>query len=109
MPKTASGEVISTKEFFKRWKEGIKNVTKNPTPLEKVTIELRGTFINVLGILTCLVVLIIYRNEFVVVWFSYGLILIFLGSLITVGMKLIALRQQKKFLKKLNLGEMSND
>jgi len=109
MPRTKSGELISWGEFMKRWKEGIKNVAKNPTPIEKVSIELRGTFINLLGILTCLVVLIIYRNEFVVVWFSYGLILIFLGSLITVGIKFFALRQQKNFLKNINLGEILNE
>lgn len=102
MPKTKTGEIISWEEWFKRWGQGIKNVASNPTPLEKVTIEKRATFINLLGLIVCLVALIVFKDKFFVSWFAYGLILIFIGTLITTGLKYLGLKEQKKFLKELN-------
>lgn len=99
MPKDKEGNKITYSEFFKRWGEGIKNVAKNPTPLEKISIESRATFINLIGLITCLIVLIIYRDKFFVNWFAYGLMLIFIGNSITTGLKFIGLNEQKKFLK----------
>lgn len=101
MVKTKSGEVITMGEFFKRWGKGIKNVATNPSPLEKITIEYRATFINLTGLVTCLIALIIFRDKFFVSWFAYGLILIFVGTIITTALKYFGLREQKKFLKSL--------
>lgn len=108
MPKDKRGEIITWKEFFLRWGIGIKRVVVDPTPLEKVNIELRATFINLIGIIICLVVLLIYRNDFFVKWFAYGLILIFFSTLIITGLKFFGLREQKKILKSFENGERIN-
>jgi len=101
MPKDKTGKQITWGEFITRWGTGIKQVATNPTPLERLSIELRATFINLIGITTCLTALIIFRDKFFVSWFAYGLILIFVATLITTALKFFGLREQKKFLKSL--------
>jgi hypothetical protein len=96
MPKTKEGEQISWKEFGRRWKSGIESLS----PLQKLENESRGTFITTLGYLVALIAVIININKIGLL--AYGLILIFLGSLITSGLKWIALKQQLKFLKNLD-------
>lgn len=98
MPKDKSGKKITWSEFFTRWGNGIKQVASNPSPLERVTIESRGTFINLIGFIVCFITLIIFRDKFFVSWFTYGLMLIFIGSIITTGLKYFGLREQKKLL-----------
>ena len=51
MPKTKSGEQISWKEFFKRWKKGIDSIT----PIQKLRLDARGTFITLLGYIVSLI------------------------------------------------------
>ena len=99
--KDKEGKEITFKEFMKRWGDGIKQVTKNPTPLEKVSIELNGTFVMFIGLIVCFITLIIFRDKFIVSYFAYGLILIFIGNIMTTGLKLFGLREQKKFLNSL--------
>ena len=106
MPKIKSGEKITWSDWFKMWGNGIKQVATNPTPLEKLNIEIRATFINLIGVTTCLTALIIFREQFFVSWFAYGLILIFVSTLITTTLKFFGLREQKKFIKNLNQGEI---
>jgi hypothetical protein len=50
--------------------------------------------------------MIIFRKEFVVQWFTYGLIIIFVGAVWGQLIKFLALRQQVKLFK--NLTEQSN-
>ena len=95
MPKDKLGEQISFKEYFSRWKLGIEGIT----PIQKLTNEARGTLISLIGFITCFVALIIFREKLIVSWFAYGLILVFLGSTITTGLKYISLRQQLKIFK----------
>lgn len=99
--KDKDGNELGFKLWMKKWKKGISNVTKNPTPLEKVNIELNGTFVTLIGLIVCLITLIIFRDKFFVNWFAYGLILIFVGNIMTTGLKFFGLREQKKFLKSL--------
>lgn len=101
MPKDKSGKKISWGEFFIRWGKGIKNVAKNPTPMERLTIESRAAVINLTGMWVCLFALIIFRDAFFVSWFAYGLMLIFSANIVTTGMKYFGLKEQKKFLKNL--------
>ncbi len=98
MPKTKEGEQISWGEFFIRWGEGIKNVAKNPTPLERLGIEIRASIVNLIGLSVCLITLIIFSEAFFVRWFAYGLILIFLANIITTSLKYFGLVEQRKFL-----------
>lgn len=44
---TRDGEQIDTKEFFKRWKEGIKNAT----PMQQTSITMIGGIIVLIGII----------------------------------------------------------
>ena len=93
MPTTKSGEKITWKEFMSRWKKGIEGMT----PVQKVTNELRGTFISLLGYIVSIIA-VIWKREAIGL-LAYGLILIFLGSIISTGLKYIALRQQLKSMK----------
>jgi len=95
MPKTKKGEIISWKEFFKRWKQGIENLT----PQQRIKNEIRGTFITLLGFLVSFVAVIILREKIGLL--AYGLILIFLGSIINTGLKFFALKQQSKIFKQI--------
>lgn len=93
MPKTKRGEKINWQEFFSRWRAGIENLT----PLQKTINECRGTFVTFLGFLVSFIAVIIMREKIGLL--SYGLILIFLGSIITTGIKYVGLRQQLKMFK----------
>ena len=92
MPKTKTGEKITWKEFFSRWKKGIEEIS----PLQKVTNEVRGTGITLMGFIVAFVAVIWKRAQIGLL--AYGLILIFLGSIITTFLRWISLKQQKKLL-----------
>lgn len=109
MPKDKKGDSITYREFFKRWRGGIKNVVSNPSPLEKINIELNGTFITLVGLVVCFIALIIFRDKFFVTWFAYGLLLIFAGNIVTTGLKFFGLKEQKRFLNELELQMESSD
>lgn len=89
-PTTKSGEKITWKQFFTLWKVGIANLT----PQQRIKNEYRGTVITLLGFFASLVAVIVMREKIGLL--SYGLILIFLGSIITTGLKALGMKQQKK-------------
>lgn len=101
--KTKTGEKITIKEFMKRWKEGIENIT----PQQRLSNEKNSTLIMLIGYLVGFISLIVFRDSFVVSWFAYGLMLIFLGSVWSQGVKFLALRQQLKIFK--NMDNQSMD
>lgn len=95
--KDKEGKKLTAKEFTKRFKEGINNLT----PLQKTKNELRSTFTMLIGYLVGLISLIIYRKAFVVQWFTYALIIIFVGAFWSQLIKWLALRQQLNLLNSL--------
>ena len=95
MPKNRDGEVITWKEFGKRWKDGIANLT----PTQRLLNDSRATIITLVGFVVAIIALIIYRDKFVVSWFTYGLILIFVGNIYSTTLKLLGIRQQLRFFK----------
>ena len=99
MVKLKSGENISWSEVPGRFKEGMNNIT----PLQKLKNEIRGTFITLLGFIFSLGAVIWKRSAIGLL--AYGLILIFLGSSITTGLKWISLLQQSKFLNDLDFAQ----
>jgi len=101
--KDKDGKKITAKEFVKRFKEGLSEIT----PQQKIKNEARSTFIMLIGYISGLVSLIVYRKLFTVQWFTYALIIIFIGASYGQLMKWIVLRQQAKLFK--NLGEDSLD
>ena len=95
MFKDKEGNQLTAKEFFKRWKSGILNLT----PAQKVTNEFNATVIMLIGFIVALIALVIFREKMIVTWFAYGLILIFVGNTWTTIIKLIGFYQQKQFFK----------
>lgn len=87
------GNKLTWKEFFSRWKEGIKNLT----PEQKLTQETRGTFITLLGYIVSLIAVIWFSEKIGLL--SYGLMLIFIGSIWSAGITYISKRQQLKLFK----------
>jgi len=96
MPKDKLGNYLTWREFFKRWKYGIENLS----PTQKLSNESRGSFISLIGFIISFFAVIYMRNKIGLL--SYGLILIFLGSIITTGLKYLSLRQQLKYIKNLD-------
>ena len=90
--KDKDGNKIGIKEFYERFKSGIKNLT----PLQKISNELNSSITSLIGFIVCLVALIIFRERLIVNWFAYGLILIFIGNTWGTTIKCIGLYQQKK-------------
>lgn len=101
MLKTKDGEKISIGEAMKRFKDGVENIT----PLQKLQNEIRGNYIIFSGFFVALVAVIIGLDDIGLI--AYGLILIFIGSIITTGLKILGLRQQLKFFK--NMDDNSQD
>jgi len=101
--KDKEGKKLTVKEFTKRFKDGIVNMT----PEQRLKNEARSTFIMLIGYLIGLVSLVIYRKSFVVQWFTYALIIIFLGASWGQFVKWFTSRQQLRLLK--NMGENALD
>lgn len=90
MIKTKTGEKITYKEAFSRFKKGVEQIT----PYQRLKHETRGTFVSLLGFIVSLIAVIIMREKIGLL--AYGLILIFLGSVITTALRYLALKQQLK-------------
>jgi len=87
------GNELTIKEFFGKWKEGIDNIT----PIQKLENEFRGNAVNLFGLMVALIAVIFSMDKIGLL--SYGLILIFIGSIWSSGVKVLALRQQLKFMR----------
>jgi len=98
MPKLKTGEEITWKEAWLRFRKGIDNLT----PLQKIQNEKRSTFIVLIGFIVGLGGLIYFFNDFPSPPFTIGLILIFLGNSWSTLLKWLALREQHKILKEIN-------
>jgi len=92
--KDKNGDKLTGKEFRARFKEGINMIT----PIQKLKNDVRSTFTMFIGYIVGLVSLIVYRQAFVVQWFTYALIIIFLGATWSNAIKFLALRSQLKLL-----------
>jgi len=103
--KTKTGERIGAKEFFRRLKLGIESIT----PLQRLQNEQRATFIMLIGYSIGLISLVIYRELFIVQWFTFALIIIFLGATYGQVIKLFALRTQLKLFTNLSSESLDLD
>jgi len=88
--KDKDGNKLSFKEFSKRFKEGFTAIT----PQQRLKNELISTGISEVGYIVGLIALIIFRDKLLVSWFAYGLILIFVGSVWSTGLKFLITKQQ---------------
>ena len=100
--KTKEGEKIGFKEFIKRFKSGIQSIT----PLQRLQNEQRATFIMLVGYVVGLISLIIYRDLFPIAWFTYALMMIFIGAAYGQGIKLFAFSTQLKLFKEMESSSM---
>jgi hypothetical protein len=97
--KDKSGKEITMSEFLSRWKSGIKQVIKSPSPLEKISLELQSSYIIMAGFLLSFIALLVFRDSFG--WVSYGILVVFLGNIISQFFKISGLRTQYKIFKEL--------
>ena len=91
--KDKAGNKITMKEFWTRFKKGLDEIT----PIQKLENDIRGNFVSLIGYIVALVAVIISRESIGLL--AYGLILIFIGSIWTTGLKWLSLKQQYKFMK----------
>jgi len=96
--KDKEGNKITMKEFIQRWKIGIQNIT----PVQKLSNDSRATFVTLIGFIISLIALIIFRDQMPIIWLTYGLILIFVGSVWSNLIKWLTLNQQLKLFKNLD-------
>lgn len=89
MPRTKSGEKITTKEFISRWKDGIERVT----PLQQSFIQLIGSFIALIGIAWGIIASSIFTQ--------YWLTTILSGAFIVSGIQTLGIYQRYKTFKKI--------
>ncbi len=89
MPKTKSGELISWKEYGRRWKVGMQNLT----PIQRVSNDIGSSWVILIGFIASIIALLFFNKTFGVI--TWGLILIFLGNAYSNIVKLFSLYGQK--------------
>jgi len=90
MWKDKSGKEVSGKEFMSRWKKGIQGVT----PLQQVDVQIRSTWIMIVGIMAGIVVTAVAIKT---VWW---LLIILIGALGNTSIQQLGLWQKKLLLQK---------
>jgi hypothetical protein len=88
LPTTKTGEKITWKEFFHRWKNGMNGIT----PLQQVNIQINSTWITIIGLLAGITICIIGIKT---LWW---LLLILIGGLGNTLMQQLGAWQRKKML-----------
>lgn len=99
MPKTKSGEEITWKEFFKRWKKGIEQVSQ----YHQTKYQIRSTLIILIGIMAGLYASIINVET---LWW---LIIILTGAFFNTIIQLVGLWQKKKLLEPFYIQDKSKE
>jgi len=93
--KDKKGNELTKKEFFQRWKSGIRGIT----PLAQTNIQVHSTWIMILGI--CLGITISLFG-FSNLWWVF---IILIGALGNTLMQLVSLKQKQKILKEFEGGK----
>ena len=88
-PITKTGEVLTWKEFFKRWKQGMEGVTM----FQQVKMQIQATWITIIGILCGITVCIFALKT---LWW---LLIILIGGLYNTSIQMLSLIQRKNQLK----------
>lgn len=91
MPKTRDGELITWKEFIKRWKMGIEGIT----PLQQTKTQCNSTLIMIIGVVAGLIISIIKLG---ILWW---LMIVLIGALFNLGVQYIASLQKKNLLERI--------
>lgn len=88
MWKDKTGKSVGREEFINRWKEGLRGVT----PLQQTTIQIRSTWIMVIGLMAGIIISLVAVGD---LWW---LLLILTGGLGNTLVQLLGLWQKKKLL-----------
>jgi len=91
MPKDKAGNSLTWKEWLQRWKRGIEGIT----PLQQVNLQLKGTFIIIIGLCSGIVISIIGIKN---LWW---LLIILVGGLFNTVVQYLGLWQKKQVFKRL--------
>ena len=92
--KTKSGEEITTKEFFNKWKQGMQMIT----PLQQTKISLIGNAFVLTGVIIGIIIMIITRTWWLLIILIGSLILVSVGALGSIQ-KYWALKEVDKLMK----------
>jgi len=96
MPRDKQGQLLTWKQFFHRWKEGIDGITA----LQQTNSQIQATLIMTVGVLCGLVISIInWRN----VWW---LTIVLTGALFNTLIQLLGLLQKRNILKRFEINTM---
>lgn len=87
--KDNQGNTLTTKEFMRRWKQGIVGIT----PMQQARITVQGTCITILGIVLGIIA------TFFDLGALWWVLIILLGALVVTSMQLIGQWQRYKILK----------
>lgn len=94
---------IGSREFFKRWGEGIQKIT----PEQLVKIELIGLYGNIIGTIAVCICLILFVKTLWFIMFAFVFsIFIHTSQLINAYQKLKALKTVEAISKQVNLDEL---
>lgn len=89
------GNELTAKEFFKRWRQGIEGIT----PLAQTNIQIRSTWIMVLGIFLGIVISLFGFSK---LWWVF---IILVGAMGNVLIQLVSLKQKQKIIKRFEGGK----
>ena len=95
MPKTKSGEVITWKEFYKRWKLGVEGIGA----YQQTKMQIQSIWIIIIGLL-CGITICTFNLK--TLWW---LMIILIGGLYNSSIQLLNLYQKKKQIKQWGLLE----
>jgi len=90
--KDKDGKEVGREEFMERWKKGMAGVT----PLQQVDVQIRSTWIMIVGIIAGIVVTIIAIKT------TWWLLIILVGALGNTSIQQLGLWQKKLLLEKFN-------
>jgi hypothetical protein len=103
MPRTKAGEQITWKEFGKRWKVGMQNLT----PTQRTFNDIVSSFVILIGFIASLLAIIFFGKQ--MGWIAYGLSLIFIGNIYSIIIKIFSLFGQYKTFKGIETNINSQD
>ena len=91
--KDKDGKEVGRKEFMSRWKQGMQGVT----PQQQVNVQIRSTWIMIIGIIAGIIVAIVAIKT---IWW---LLIILVGALGNTSIQQLGLWQKKLLLEKFSM------
>ena len=93
------GNKLTLGQYLKRWKDGIESIT----PIQRIKNEMISSIITLIGVVSSIIIMFIFRQKLIVEWFAYALIIIFLGTMYSHIIKILSYRQALKSFKRMDV------